>query len=323
MIVIYLGDVGSYLADLARATDNSATLLTVENCNELTSGTYYTSIADLENLQNLSLVLRSADRIVYAPPPNNLWSDTKKNHSQMQTWTEDYLKIFRFRTVVENLSVFDPIKKLKMLSLADTRKTDSTQLWIAGCSVSHGSGVQEHERFGKILQQKLNLPMSSLATPGSSIVWAADQILRSDIQENDIVVWGLTSTPRLPWFNNGVIEHILPYTYVKAPGLGRNLTLDYFEGEDVVYRSVVAVYQVINYCQKIGARLILASLLDDQIVQYLDNNCEFIMLCLGPKHNRSYLDLGSDNLHPGPLTHEFYATEILKKIHSVVLPNSL
>jgi hypothetical protein len=243
----------------------------------------------------------------------------------MQAWTEDYLRIFRFRTVVENLSVTDPIKKLEMLFLADTRKTDSTQLWIAGCSFSHGTGVQEHERFGKILQQKLNLPMSSLTRPSSSIVWAADQILRSDIQQNDIVVWGLTSTPRLPWFNNGVVEHIVPRDYDMAPELDRKLTLDYFKGEDVVYRSVVAVYQVINYCQKIGARLILASLLDDQIIQYLKDDCEFIMLyhIWGRDHDQVYIDLGSDNLHPGPLTHEFYATEILKKIHSVVLPNSL
>ena len=317
MITIYLGDVGSYLADMAQAADNSATLLTSDNCNNLLPGTYYTSVADLENFQNLSSVLRSADKIVYAPPPDNIWSDTKKNHSQMQAWTEDYLQIFSFRTVVKNISVPTPTNKSTMLHLVDSRKTDNAQLWVAGCSFSHGTGVNDNERFASLLEQKLNRSLSSLTADSTSVIWAADQILRSDIRKDDIVVWGLTSTPRLPVFIDSVIENITPHDYDVTAGMDRRLKLDYFLSDDVLYRSVVAVYQVINYCQKIGARLLLASLLDDQLIPYFKDDCECIMLhhIWGRDHVQQFIDLGTDNMHPGPLTHEFYATEILKKIN--------
>jgi hypothetical protein len=316
MIVIYLGDVGSYLADLAQATDSTATLLTVENCNELTSGTYYTSVADLENFQNLSSVLRSADKIVYAPPPNNLWSDTKKNHSQIQAWTEDYLKIFSFRTSVKNFSLSEPANKSSILQLADSRKSLEKQLWIAGCSVSHGVGVELTQRYGQLLAQDLNLPVSFLTKGGSSVIWAADQILRSNIQPNDLVIWGITSMPRVPWFDNK-LNHIATGSYESNPKLSDKFSFEYFISDDITYRTVTSVFQVINYCENIGAKLLLVSLIDDGTVfSYLKDLSNLLQLSLiwGRDLENMFLDLGTDGVHPGPKTHEFYADEILAKI---------
>ena len=55
---------------------------------------------------------------------------------------------------------------------------------------------------------KLNLPVSTLAQGGTSIFWAADQILRSDIRKDDIVIFMLTSTHRFPYYTNSQLKHI-------------------------------------------------------------------------------------------------------------------
>jgi hypothetical protein len=46
---------------------------------------------------------------------------------------------------------------LNFLNLADSRKTNSYQLWVAGCSFAHGIGIQRDQRFGQLLAEKLNL----------------------------------------------------------------------------------------------------------------------------------------------------------------------
>ena len=103
MIVVYIGDVYEYLAKLACAADPTAAIITAKNVNNLTAGTYYTSLADLDGVGNLGTVLRTADKIIYAPPEGN-WSDAKFGKSEMKIWTEDYLSIFKWRIPIENFT---------------------------------------------------------------------------------------------------------------------------------------------------------------------------------------------------------------------------
>lgn len=316
MITVYLGDVFEYLSELTCSIDSNAKLITAENYKNLSSGTYYTSIGDVGGLNNLGEILREADQIIYAPPPNRKWSDEKHGISQMKRWTEDYLKIFSFRTSVKNFPIEEPNNKTNILKLTDSRKIAEKQLWIVGCSISHGVGVELNQRYGQLLSKDLNLPVSFLTKGGSSVIWAADQILRSDIQRNDLVVWGVTSIPRVPWFNNK-LNHINPGSYKQDPGLDRTFSFDYFSSEDITYRTVISIFQVINYCKKIGANLLLVSLLDDgTLFEYLKDypnrlQASFIW---GRDLSSLYIDLGNDNEHPGRKSHEFYSTEILNKI---------
>jgi hypothetical protein len=317
MITVYLGDIYNYLVELACKTDPDAKLITKENYKNLLPGTYYTSIADVDGLLNLSVVLRSADQIVYAPPPNGIWSDQKNGTSTMQTWTEDYLKIFRFRTSVKNFSVKEVSNKSNILQLADSRKTDKKQIWISGCSISHGVGVDLNQRYGQLLSEDLDLPVSFLTNTGSSVIWAADQLLRSDIQPNDLVVWGLTSVPRVSWFNNNKLNHVTPGMYEKIPSLDRKFSFEYFTSEDIMYRTITSMFQVINYCDKIKANLLLVSLMDDgTLFTYLNDfpNLLQIFNLWGRDFPSKWIDVGTDAMHPGPKSHKFYSDEILNKI---------
>jgi len=315
MIIVYIGDVYEYLAKLACAADPAASIITAKNINNLTAGTYYTSLAELGGLDNLGIVLRTADKIVYAPPDEK-WSDSFFGNSKMKIWTEDYLKIFQWRIPIENFTeISNPENKKNMLALADVRKSKSTQLWSVGCSITHGIGVQPAQRYGQLLANELELPVSFLTRSGSSIIWAADQILRSDIQPGDIIVWGLTSTPRLPYFNN-TLRHLHARIFIEEPALVDKLSIDVLDHDDTLYRSVIGVKQVINFCEKINAKLIIASVLDNILIEYIKDFINLIMLynLWGRDPNRLFNDIGNDNMHPGVNTHKFYAYEILKKI---------
>lgn len=323
MITVYLGDVTEYLAALAKSTSPDAALLDHTNFENLEPGTYYTSLGDLGSLPNLATVLLQATDIVYAPPDK--WTDEVNGISMMSSLSEDYLKVFFYKcTVVDNQDssktrrfVNTDISKFSnILHLADLRKTDKPQLWIAGCSISHGIGVTEQTRYGTLLANQLGLEASFLTHSGSSIAWAADQILRSDIREKDIVVWGLTRSARVTRFGQNKFEFI---TAANCPDIS---TFDYMIGDNNFYQSVVALRQVVNFCEKIKATLILASLLDDQLVHYLDDYKPLVMLyrIFGRGKDDQVLDVGTDknNIHPGPRTHQIFAEQIYKKIQELL-----
>jgi len=308
MITVYVGDVTEYLSAHARAADTTATLLTSDNVNNIPQGTYYTSIGDLASLSDFAKILRQADQIVYAPPDK--WSDSFFGQSKMQTWTEDYLTAFAGLKSIVNFSVTAsvPNNKSKMLGLRDVRKTNQPQLWVAGCSFTDGDGVQPNQRYGQLLSDRLNLPVSFLSQSGSSITWAADQIIRSDLRENDMLIWGLTSIPRVNYFTHNEIHHLC---------IG-NKKLEEFliqTEEDILYKSLTSIYQVVNFCKKIKVDLFLVNLLNHVVVDYLDD-VEVLSLTRlwGRNADDCYEDFGDDDLHPGAKTHEFYAEEIFKKI---------
>ena len=128
MITVYVGDVGEYLSILCHSVDPDAKLITDKNFANLTPGTYYTSVADVNTIANFGSVLRQANKIVYAPPDQ--WSDQHKKTSMMQHWTEDYLGIFRFRCQVENFKPKVRINKDAVLHLVDQRKTQKKQIRV-------------------------------------------------------------------------------------------------------------------------------------------------------------------------------------------------
>jgi hypothetical protein len=315
MITIYVGDVTEYLSIIARKADPTATLLTNDLINDISPGTYYASLGDLNDLLNFSKMLRQADLIVYAPPDK--WSDSFFGKSKMQIWTEDYLKAFiHFRPIKnlpDRLVTKVPENKSTILKLSDVRKTDQPQLWVSGSSDTVGDGVQSNQRYGQLLANQLNLPVSFLAESGSSITWAADQILRSDLRKDDILVWGLTSVPRINYFQNNKIHHVYPCSK-KFKNFERFLVE---HDEDILYKSLTSVYQVINFCKQIKVDLFLVDLFNRDLKYYLKDDIEILSLMRLWGRNTDdmdYEDYGDDGSHPGVKTHTFFASEIFKKI---------
>lgn len=322
MINIYLGDTGNYLEKIAKLADPLAVSITVNNFNTLTTGTYYTSLKDLSSTQILATVLRKANKIIYCPPIEK-WSDNRSGQSRLQTLTEEHLKIFRWLKPVENFNaVSDPETKEAMLALSDLRKTDDPQLWIAGGSTALGAGVELNQRYGQLIADEINRQVSFISTRSSSILWIADQVLRSDIREGDIVVVELTPLSRVPFFHNKKLTHVTPMNYISNPELKHILDINVLDGENIVYQSVTSIFQIVNFCSKVKATLLLAVAGGNEILDYLEDIPGLILfsglwgfdITDGQCVNFSYPDLGSDNYHPGIKTHRYFAEEILRKI---------
>lgn len=309
-VTVYVGDVTEYLSLLAhRHVD--AKHITSCNRQNLKPGVYYTSIGDLDSLVHFGEILQQADEIVYAPP--DCWSDS----GQMKRWTEDYLQVF----------ACDPDKTIKGFVLetdclflvcqknVSPRATEGQQIWIAGCSVSHGLGVQPHQRYGHIIGERFNLPVSYLTEPGASILWAADQILRSDIRPGDKIFWGLTEVHRLTYWDteSNTVRYSALVTWDRHKrSLSPIIKQNFFVSDHVIYQSVLAVRQVVNFCNKLGIEIVIATVMAG-MESYLRDLKNFIPLALVPVEPGCWLDLGNDNEHPGPKSHEFYADNMINK----------
>ena len=64
----------------------------------------------------------------------------------------------------------------------------------------------------------------------------------------------------------------------------------------------------------------MANLLDRSVIDYIQDFPNLVMLTglWGRDHGNMFIDLGSDLLHPGIKTHDFYADQIYQKIQNSV-----
>lgn len=313
-IVILVGDVGEYLAEQAKQLDPLAELVTDANSADLTSGVYYTSLGDFAKLQDFVKVLSCADTLIYSPPTE--WSDMLAEFSYMQCWTEFYLRYFRDRKEVLELPRTD---LGEFLALADHRRNEGPQLWSVGCSITHGVGIDPEQRYGQLVANQLNLPVSFLSDQGSSIEWATDQILRSDIRAGDIIVWGITTHNRFAYYDKEVI-HVNTSYYQQHPKFNQTISIDRLDQPDMMYRAVTRIAEVVNVCRKLNVTLIIAGVLVDRnFIKYASEFPNYLQLFGGFGHEESelFIDLGTDQSHPGPLTHQWYADELIKYIHNL------
>lgn len=328
-INLYLGDTNIELAETALAADPRAFLIDHSNCVEFLNNpptgniTVYTSLGDLPKLSNdnntLYDLLDLADDIYYYPPDK--WSS-----SETKEFTEGILQQFKQqKNNVFNLDLSEYSTKLQLYTkLADMRKTNGQQLWISGCSISDGVGVDTFQRYGQLLANSLELPVSFLTTGGSSIPWAVDQIVRSDIRANDIVILGLTEEFRFPyWTTNNEVWHIgvnhgdtkLPFTNLTTNIIDRLITDD-----NCFYQSIIRIHQLVNFCNKIDVKLLIFGLLSSPSLALHLHDINSFINYNNFKSPYCYKDLGTDNKHPGPKQHQLYADfcqAALKKLNYI------
>ena len=303
MITLFVGDNDIGCRQKAQAYDSQAFLVDNSNWKKIIQNkfdqdiTIFTSFADLPKIDSSTAalwdIISIADKIFYCPPYR--WSDETGNF----TWTSQQclLEYYLYQAQLLGCSVFgldiSKYRESPYLELVQKRTCNNQCLWVSGCSISHGVGVNIEERYGTIVGCKLNLPTHHLTHFGTSLEWAADQILRSDIRSGDIVIWGLTHETRAPLARNGRIGTLTD----------NQESIDQRLDETRYYKAITSVYQVINSSRKVGYRLILLPLLcSEKLRMNLIHQDEFHSL---PFQTR-YLDVGSDNLHPGARQHKAY-----------------
>jgi hypothetical protein len=275
------------------------TISSIDNIN------CHTSVEDLF-CENISVACNGASKIVLVDLDEtvNITNNNCFSHGRL------FNELARHPSKI-NLSTW----KTDFNFLKNTRTNNSPVLWTAGCSVTYGTGVDYSSRWGSLLASYLNLPEVTLSQGGSSIFWAADQLLRSDIQPGDIVVWGLTNVPRISISNNWNFTSVtIDGYFTKVKKENQYWSLDYFESETQVLTALREILQVVNFCQKIKVKLYLANILDIAWLSIaLTDFNNFIDLTQGLKINGNtinFIDLGTDNMHPGIKQHQQYAEKL-------------
>lgn len=326
--VMFFGSNDSKLVELAKKYNPLAFLLEKSNYTSIIDNkdkdlVFYTSIEDLVDVDVFYQVVQSCSKIFYQRP------DTVDNNTSIHKidFRKDTISVIEY--ILFKIAKEIDVVGLKNLhynensirNLVDTRKVNSKQLWVAGCSHTYGVGVEKNIRYGQLLADKLRMSVSFLAEPASSISWAADQILRSDINENDIVVWGLTSPYRLTFWedqtfhiniHSPIAKDVLSIPYVK--NIEKMLVSDH-----MYYDAITHIDQVMNHCQKIGAKLLILGIRETpELVFHYRNNKEFLQF---NKKNHwwfdGFVDFGTDGRHPGPKQHQLFADFCYKKIHKL------
>ena len=196
-----------------------------------------------------------------------------------------------------------------------TRKSNDRQLWIAGCSITHGVGVSEDQTYKNLLSKYYNLEYTDLSYPGSSIIWQSDQICRSNLLPNDIVFWGLTGQYRLPviheYKDSKKIFHLHPGVYTDTPHLKKQFPLEVIRNSSLFYHNVLAVRRVYNFCKVADANLVILGLTPDAEKIYLNYNVPVFRQIISGNFSNCYVDLGTDRSHPGPEQHKIFAQKFI------------
>lgn len=335
MITVFFGDVNENTANVALNHDVDATLVDNTNAEEFISnpqGTVYTSLGDLD--QNIVFqVLDKADRIVYVK--NTIWSDGKDVDiyyptESIQGLSEYILWWFsHYKHNVEGLDLSQYQHK-DMLFTVDTRKSENPQLWVLGSSFALGNHGIGKNAYPYLLAKDLGLELSLLAIDCASTEQMSDQLLRSDVRENDIVVVSLNYEEKQMFWNS--IEKsvtVLDESWCidskmkqRAEQLGyKKLDLDRFLfGNDTgFYKNFTHIHQIINFCKIAKAKLFLFGLYtSDRMNLALGKEPLFknYRKNLGIYH-KDFVDLAEDNKHPGPKQHRLYADFILDNLKAL------
>lgn len=308
--VLFVGDVTQEVYDAAIAYDAHAQLLLGKHINNLTASTYCTSLADCGSLENLNQVCKQSSEIYYIPPI--CWSDAgTKKISNQQKWTELVLHYHHQSKTVHNLP-----SNVPNTWLHDVRKHEK-QFWTVGCSITYGVGVTKEESWPELVSAMLELPYTNLSYPASSIIWQSDQICRSDIRAGDIVFWGVTSNQRLPVIlPSGKLLHLNASKISNNSYKNNNFPLELIDNTTLVYHNMLAIRRAYNYCQKIGAQLVPIGLMYDLENLYVHYDVPAFYQLIQWEINQ-FVDLGTDNEHPGPEQHKLFAKEFLSHYKKV------
>lgn len=306
-----------YIGSMKYVFDSSLFLLTSKNYKKAIDSTKEldccTTIQDIKT-ENLSVIIESAQSITLLDI--DIVSNTNTVEKEVYEYGRLIYELYKHKRKVKNDNGILQFLNNFKLDSADTTQSGPGLITV-GCSYTAGVGVKNTERFGSILAKKLELPETTLSKAGASMQWVADQLLRFDLKKDDVVVWGLTTSDRIEYFEDwkyksNTITNCLTISKKHMPAVEQNDTLIR------LIQTFATVMQVQNFCDRVGAKLFIVNLLNvswlppmlenQKDIRWLDLTVDSTIRkdTLVPQH----LDYGTDNIHPGPKQHKIYAEEI-------------
>ena len=275
---------------------NPKSILINQIPDAVVSGEYHTSLGDIRKEDVLKLV-----------PMFDVFELVLDNHdinSDLYKETVILLNSLSHRIPVRNLPKTSPNQ---FLSGIDIHRRDSDcMLWTFGCSHTWGAGLDRvDQRYSNIMAKKLGIPLRVVAQPGSSIDWSFRHLINSNLSSNDVVVWQLTTSPRFTKLKNYYqdSEEILLVSATKIDVL-------FWTDEQLYIKQLSTLSAGVIYLREKGCKFVLTSLNSKSELDYqlLLEYTKYPEYCYLPNH---VVDLGNDDMHYGPLTHNNIASGIL------------
>jgi hypothetical protein len=297
---LFIGDITTHLSDFVQKQYPKAVLCTSDNFNQILNNysdiIVYTSLGDLK-AEEFNLLIKKSSEVIFSPP--NQWtSAVLQQHSEEEIFPHTFTK--EIKNFQPKLITVD--KPYDFFNIWDLRKSNDPQLWICGDSNTEGISGQEKERYGNIISKQLNLPVSFLAKGGARIRKITDQILRADIRKGDTVIVGLNTPDNTPYKERNIFYYIKEFIN----------KFDIVYKNNVLYDNVICLEQIKLRCQQVEANLYFVMLESLPVItQYVNAFYDDYSIISYIGGYKTYLDYAADNSHPGPLTHRYWAEQIL------------
>jgi hypothetical protein len=206
----------------------------------------------------------------------------------------------------------------KFLYMAGVRKSDLPQLWSVGGSALTDPNITESQQVGNIIADYTSMPITHLVANGASNDWCADQILRSDVRSGDIVLWNIMFETRFPFWHDQTNQVIhVQQNYKKFSkveiDLSEHAIADWLTSKHCFYSTVTHAHQVLNFCNKIGAKLLpyvqYPVGISTETKEYFSNFPAFTVM-----PGEKFIDVTVDGWHPGPAQHAQYAELLIQAL---------
>jgi hypothetical protein len=271
-------------------------ILLVDITQPIYSQCYHTSLGDLSSYDILSISC-NFDVINFIPNKFDL-------HSDIYFETALLLQHLSHSKLVTGYCLEST---QNFLSVDVNDRPAEPMVWVFGCSHSYGSGLRPNElTFGKHISQATGLPLKTVAKPGSSTQWSLRHIMNAKFRPGDLVIWQLTSPER---FSYG----FPPFEYRLAASNERHM-LETFTDKHILFTQLTLFNQGLQYLKSQPVKFSVIS---------IDTKSSIFYPCLleYTKHKEycyalGYsLDLGTDQLHFGPLSHKALAQCILNHVN--------
>jgi hypothetical protein len=280
-------DVSTVIPDSVLLTD--ITQSTDELC-------YHTSVGDLSPHDILS-VSRRFDVINFIPDKFDLNSDTYFETAVLLQ------HLYHTKLVTGHCS--ESVQDFLSVDVND--RPPEPIVWVFGCSHSYGTGLKSNElTFGEHISQAIGMTLKTVAKPGSSTQWSLRHIMNAKFLPGDRVIWQLTSPER---FSYG----LPPFEYRLVTGSEQHI-LETFTDQHILFTQLTLFNQGLQYLKSQPVKFSVISINAKSNIFYpgLLEYTKHKEYCYALNYN---LDLGTDQLHFGPLSHQALAQRILDHIN--------
>ena len=278
------------------STVNKNSILLNDVTVDFSHDEYHTSLGDLSAKDIISVVTKF-DTINFCKDTFNKVDDLYKETTVLLNYLQNFKPVTNF--IVNEVTEFTDHPDIH------TRLKEPV-LWVFGCSHSFGVGLRDNElRYSEILAQELGLPLKLIAKPGSSLHWSLRHLMNADIRTGDTVIWQLTTPGRVSIFNGKNVEETM---LSRTPS--RHL-LEIYTNEQIYFNHLILLRFGVQYLRAKNVNFRLTSIEDLPETLLRNEYTKYPEYCYAPGFN---VDIGTDGLHYGPLSHKTLALRLLDHI---------